>query len=282
MKQHIPQEDVTLESLEQQLRVISLESVADSQVLRAETTRLPRFINDVKVFIKRRLNPFSVSPKTIDGRKLEMAIRGQMITRVAPLGVFVPSGFKGKWLPYIELLEKSQKVNDNLYHGLLIPFEKYLASVLTNSDRLKDLSIPAELSKYQSSDTVELNKEFAAFFDNSNSTEATFGDVVDRLTDIPTITRNLNNVNVEFAKIDRRALLQRVENVTDMLDSLIENIKNHASEYEMSATAVRTVSDLSMYMAREVEFYTIHGYFLESFTTSVDDSYKRLVQSLSR
>lgn len=282
MKQHIPQDAVTLESLEQQIRVISLESVSDTQMLKAETGRLPRFISDVKSFITRHLNPFSVSVKTVDARKLDTLTRGQLYTKLAALGVFVPSGFTGKWLPYIELLAKSQQTVNNLYHGLLIPFEKYLASVLTNAEALKNLSVPSELARYKASDTVELSKEFAAFFGKSNSTEATFGDVAERIADIQTVARNLNEVNLEFAKIDRRALLKRVENITEMLDGLVSNIKQYPDEYAMSASSVKLISDLSLFMAREVEYYTIHGYFLEAFTTSVDDSFKRLAQAISR
>ncbi len=282
MKQHLPQDDVTLESLAQQLRVISLESSNDTQLLKAETARMPRFINDIKSFITRRLNPFSVDVRTVDSRKLEAAVRGQLFTKISSLGVFVPSGFEGKWLPYIALLDKSQSSVNGLYFDLLIPFEKYLAAVLTTAESLKDLSIPTPLARYKSADTAELSKEFAKFFGAGNGTEAVLGDVIERLPDIPTVTRDLNAVNVEFAKIDRRALLKRVENITDLLDKLIDNIKNHPDEYQMSATSVKIISELALYMAREVEYYTIHGYFLEAFTTSVDDSYKRLAAALTR
>jgi len=44
---------------------------------------------------------------------------------------------------------------------------------------------------------------------------------------------------------------------------------------------LKQLTDLTYFMAREVEFYSTVGYFLQAFTTSVNDSYKGLESALT-
>lgn len=282
MKEFFPAEEITMESLERNARVISMESGLVSQTLKATPSRLPAFVEDVKQFLKRHLNPFSVSVKQVDGRRLEALLRTNDYLKVSNLGVFIPTGFQGKWLDYVKLLSTSQQSINVLNNELLIPFEQFLSTVLTSSDRLKNLSVPQALMRYKEADTEALGREFAKFFGNSGNTEATFGDVVERNADLAEVTRGLNETNVQFAHIDRKILLKRVENITEMLDLLMNNIKQYPDEYQISGPTVQTLSALTLAMARQVEYYTVHGYFLEAFTTAVADSYKRLEKALSR
>jgi hypothetical protein len=277
-----PNATVTLESLSHQRTVIGLESAGLSQAMSAAVNKLPHFLEDVKKFITSRLNPFSSNITLVDSRKLEARFRTIDYVSASNLGVFVPAGFNGNWLDYIQVLNKSQKVLDNLRDGLLKPFEVYVAQLLNSPEHLRDNSIMPQLARYKSPDFKGLDKEFSTFFNKTQSTESTYGEVVKRHADLPLITRDLNEVNTRFASIDRTVLIKQVTSISDLLGMLINNIKESREEYVVSGTTMKALTDLTFFMAHEVEYYTTHGYFLDTFSLSVKDSYKRLERSVER
>lgn len=273
---------ISLEDLNHQRVVIGLESVGASQTLSASASKLPRFLDEIKGFVLSKLNPFKHSVDLVDSRVIEEKFRQIDYIQASNLGVVVPVGFKGTWLDYVAVLGDSQKVVSAMRDGLLKPFEVFLAEMLNSPDQLRSNTINPQLARYKSNTMEPLKIEFAKFISNGSKTEATYGDVVKRHNDLPLVTRNLNDINTAFASIDRSVLIKQVTSISDLLDKLITNIKEDPETYVISGTCLKSLTDLTYFMAREVEYYTTHGYFLETFTLSVKDSYAMLKQAVDR
>lgn len=274
-------EQVTFESLSHQRTVIGLEAMTLSQTLNASTNRLPEFLAGAKQFIAGMFSPSSPKPQLVDSRKLEREIRDVDYVSAAPLRVFVPAGFNTTWLQYIELLAQSQRVLDDLQRGLLKPFETWISTLLMRPDTLRAVSFTPDLARYKAPDLDALKENFAASFDKSGKTESTYGAVIKRHADLPLVTRNLNDVNSHYGAINRRDLLKQVNDISALLDKLLHNMKEDPETYQISGPVLKQLTDLTYFMAREVEFYSTVGYFLQAFTVSVDDSYKNLERILS-
>ncbi len=277
------EDEVTLESLHRQRNVITLESNAPSQAIAAMTSRLPKFLADVKDFIGRHIRPFGQSVNLVDSRKLEARFKTLDYITASNLGVFVPGGFKGQWLPYTEVLNRSQAIIDVLRKDLLNPFETHLSVLLTDHSHLRDNNLGGSLSRYKKNDLEALKKDFNKFFTgNLSVTDATYGDVVGRHADLPQVSKTLNDINLRFAAVDRTDLLKQVDRISEYLGTLIHNLENHPDEYTISAAMLQALVNLTYTMAGEVEYYTVHGYFLDAFTVSVRDSYKHLEKAVIR
>jgi hypothetical protein len=283
MKKHFSTEDViTLEGLDRQRTTISLESNNPSEVLSANPNKLPGFLADIKNFVLTRLNPFKHHIDLVDSRFIEEKFRNIDYIQASQLGVITPVGFKGTWLNYMAVLAESQAQVTNLQTGLLKPFELYLSELLNTPDHLRANSVGSQLAKFKPNKPSVLKAKFAGFIGTGGSTESTYGEVVKRHADLPLVTRELNEINTRFASIDRTVLIKQVNSVSGMLDTLIGHIKEDPETYVISGACLKALTDLTYYMAEEVEFYTIHGYFLETFTLSVKDSYAMLKKSVDR
>ena len=105
-------EQISLESLDRQHRIISLESTNLSQTLSAVTDRLPGFLVDVKHFITNTMNPFASTTGLVNSHTLEARLRNVDFLLVAGLAVDTPPGFRAKWLDYIQALNQGQAVLD--------------------------------------------------------------------------------------------------------------------------------------------------------------------------
>ena len=136
----LTEETVTLESLTKQHRTIGLEAANLSQVFSAATDRLPALVEDARTFIATTLNPFAPKPALVDSQRLEKELQGVDYLSLADVALFVPAGFKGRWLDYVALLSDSQAVLDQLVNGLLIPYERYLGQLLNHPAQLKALN----------------------------------------------------------------------------------------------------------------------------------------------
>lgn len=283
MKKHFATDDeVSLESLARQRHVISLESGAPSQVMSASADKLSGFLSDIKTFVMTKLNPFKHHIDLVDSRFIEDKFKNIDYVQASQLGVVTPVGFKGNWLEYIKVLAESQAHVSNLQTGLLKPFEMFLSDMLNSPDHLRGNSVSPQLAKIKTGQASAFKEKFANFVTNAGNTEATYGDVVKRHAELPVVSHALNEVNTQFASIDRSVLIKQVTSISNMLETLTNNIQEDPENYVISGAILKSLTDLTFFMATEVEFYTIHGYFMETFTLSVKDSYAMLRSSVDR
>lgn len=270
-------EQISLESLDRQHRIISLESTNLSQTLSAVTDRLPGFLVDVKHFITNTMNPFASTTGLVNSHTLEARLRNVDFLLVAGLAVDTPPGFRAKWLDYIQALNQGQAVLDIFQATALKPFETWLGTLINSPDLLRSVGSAPSLMRYKAPDLDGIKAAMAKCFDpKSGDVSATVGDVVSRSADIPVVTRQLNDINSRFATIDRKVLIRQVTAITELLDALIAGIKEDPEGLPVSGATLKTLTEMTFNMAREVEFYSAHAYAVESFTQSVKDSYKRL------
>jgi hypothetical protein len=283
MKKHfVSDEAVSLEGLDRQRNVISMESAGPSQVMSASASRLSGFLGDIKNFVMTKLNPFKHHIDLVDSRWLEDKFKNIDYVQASQLGVVTPVGFKGNWLGYIQVLAESQAHVSNLQTGLLKPFEMHLSDLLNNPEHLRANSVPQTLAKFKPNQPNQLKEKFSKFIGVGGSTESTYGDVVKRHGELPTVTHALNEVNTLFASIDRSVLIKQVNSISTMLETLTNNIEADPDNYVISGACLKALTDLTFFMATEIDFYTVHGYFLETFTLSVKDSYNMLRESIDR
>lgn len=273
--------EVTLESLDSQHTVISLEAMTLSQVFEVNQSKLPRFLNDTMRFLKNKLSIFSPSVLNVDDRKLAPYLKTIDYATLMPLRVITLEKFNSTWLDYTNLLAKAHTEVMPIQTDLLKPFETFLGVTLNNPENMKSIANIASLPKRNNKDYVGLNGEFGKAFSGRPGAHLTYGEVVQRNADVATVVIGINNLNQDFAKLHRNDLIKNVNRISELLGLLMQKMHNKENEM-MSGAFTKSLSDLTYAVAQDVEFYTTYGYRLESFTVSLKDSINQLVRFLSK
>lgn len=280
MHELFPEDEISFESLVHQHNVISLEAITVSQMFNASQGKLGRFLGDTVRYLKNRLSIFSPTIYNVDERKLMKLTKTVDFASMMPMRVVGLDRFSSTWVDYTTLLGRCHEQVMPLQKDLLSPFETFLGMVLNSPEHMRSLGSIDQLPKRPHKPYDELSKAFEQSFKGRPNTQLTYGDVVGRHADVEQTATGLNNLNNDFATLSRSKLVAQVGKISDLLGLLNNKIKSGDNE-SMSGPFAKSLSDLTFAVAQDVEFYSVYGYRLETFTKSVDDSFKLLVKNLN-
>ena len=273
-----------LKDIERQHRTISLEASTPSQALKAVTDRLPGFVSDVKEFVSDILSGSDQpGPQLTNTRKIKKALRDVNYTSLSPITVYVPDGLSVTYLEYVRVLEQGQDICDGLDENVLEPFNKWISEMLTNPESLRSLRNIDSLKGLDIHDVDTVKRDIAqCFSEESAVVERPYNEVVLSNNEFDTVLSKLNSLVDRQSATNRTALVEKVELITENLDTLIARIDDDPETYQMSGKNMRTLSELAYVMGREIEFYSIYAYQLRDLVLRVNETVEKLEKAIKR
>jgi hypothetical protein len=270
-------------TLEWKAEVIALESMAPTQLLTALPRRLPEFFSDVKNFISNIFGGNDAVPAVavIDGGKLSAAIMKMNYVNMSQIGVFVPPGMNATWEKYLAAMEQSQAVADSLMEETLQPTLRWLAMLLTQPSALSSTRGTHNEAGIVFHDLKKIKENMARCYRNGGTeTVVEYGDVFKRNAEWVSSVDRINDLNERMGRINRKALVEAVNEITGAMDKLLIRMKQDPETYNVSGVTMQAIAKISMNLGYEIEFFAAHAAMLQSATQAMVDTKEKIEKIL--
>lgn len=248
-------------SMEQQARIISLEGLNLRASLSVVTTVLPKFFKNVSIAVSGLMeaptNLQSVKkPNFADIRKIPYAVHRKTL-------VNGPQGLRTDYATYGAAVYQAALLSSKLLSDQLYPFRTWVSTLLADPTKLNSQSVGksgvvdfgSELKSVQDSLTGCINRE-------DPTTKFQYGDLVRQNSTWELHYANMNDSITLYNRVGHRQALDAVADITSLLDTLMERIKDEPENYVMSGPVAAELSKVCLQMANLVEFYSITGFLL--------------------
>lgn len=267
-------------ALELKAEMIALESMTPSQLLTALPKRLPEFFSDVKNFVTGITGSLSPVASLIDTRKLDKTTKKFNYVSMTQVTVYVPAGMNVQYSKYLEALEQGQDVADRIMDDTLKPMLKWLAIMLTSPSAMANVrGLPSGVVLHDLKKAKESVN--ACYSKHGSDTQMSFGDVFRRNADLTESAVRLNHINERLAKIDRKDMIETVNEIVGAMDKLLIRMQQNPDEYKMSGVTMKSMTELSMNLGYEIEFFAAHSYMVQAATQAMNDTSTKLESIVS-
>ena len=263
--------------------VISLEARAGLTAI--ATGRLPDFFASVKgtfnTYLAQPLkNMFSARGLSWFAREIAKASYPAM----RGTEVYIPAGLKTDYLTYGKVLETATESMASLKHDVLQPFQKWLAQKLGNPSSLNSLTADAKIENYKSHATPKLEKSIQDCFNLHGKQEVVtaYENAVKRNADWAAISAVADKLNAAFSDAAHKEIVDQVNEITGMMDTLMRRIKEDPDTYKLSATSLTLLSNVSLALAQEIEFYGLLRHRMGEYSKAVVDTMEKLEGQINK
>lgn len=245
---------------------------------------VPKLVKATKGFfvtlIETRGLAFGTHPLREDISGITAILKKYNYVDLMKLGIYVPEGFKGDLAGYVDLLEKSTDHALGLVDKVISPFNTYLASLLSTPDAIKDSQAPNIYLGKINKDRDELNNQIGKHFDSSSTqTRIPMGDAVKRMADWEHVMLKINAINKALANTKNETVQKSVDACIELLDSCQAAAKSGQFN-QITAANLKALSESTLSIAREVEFYAVTRQRVKILSTAMDDSVDFLKSTL--
>jgi hypothetical protein len=199
---------------------------------------------------------------------------------------YVPEGFKGTYLEYLTKIEKDIDTAVKVPKEVVAPFHRYVAELLSRPEKLSSVN-PNQAPSI--SLMKEIYVEGAAVEHQARSHnpqvaggEALYKDVIARNTDWKEIISRTESCVTKISDSGPAKLMEEVGEVGDLLNKLIEQIKNDPEAFHTSGVTLDSLSQTVLNVARAVEYYAAVVYLFGRFQVCVNGTRLELESSVSQ
>jgi len=272
---------VSLEELSFHHNRVAMEAMNPSQSLTASTEGLTDFMSDTVRYLRNKLSIFTPHIYNVPTRDLERHLKTVDYSLMMSLALPVPEYFSSTWSDFTNVLAESQKIVMPIVKERLDPIAIFIGQTINNPEKMANVSVIASLPKIDSKEFEQVQQKLKNSFKGQHRGTMTYGELVQRNADVLPTIYSLNRLNDDFATLDRSKLVKKVQEITDLIATLIDIIKNDKTQ-RISGNYIKALSDVIYAVARDVEYYSAHGYRLDSFTSSVAQAVTKLNKVLSK
>lgn len=283
---HTPKFQLAMEGhLEQALRVdrrIGLEAGILSNFANTLREGIPSMLSSVTSALRSAEIPEDTSKKGVQFHRPEFLrlLEKHNYVHLSALSVFVPEGFKGNLAMYaIALLESAEHAN-KVVADSINPYNTFLSTLLSSSNAR--LSSFAELSYLAKKDLARdnLNKEIGKFFNaGSTASKQPMGSVISRNADWQALLLTLPRIQKASEEVSRQTVQKSVDECLELIGAVKEGAK--AGELDnLSGPMIKQLSQATLSVAREVEFYSVTAFRIGTLNTVVDQSINSVTNAL--
>lgn len=99
-----------------------------------------------------------------------------------------------------------------------------------------------------------------------------YGDVFARNTDVLVAMKRMNDICEAMAKINRKEVIDTVNEITDALDKLLIRMKQYPDQYKTSGATMNDISKMAYNLGAEIEFFAAHVYLVQSASQAMQDT----------
>lgn len=189
--------------------------------------------------------------KTLDGHKF---------TNLMDLRLYVPEGFKGNLASYAETLLRAQEHVNKVIGDVVTPYNVFLSKLVTNPNAAKDTRLQLTALNQIKATREALRAQLAEYFTpGSTVAYCKVGDAVANNADWKMLGESLKSIHADF-DIKRPA---QVKEAVDDCSELLDALSNSAAENglrDISSQTLRTLGDATLEVAREIEFFSVINY----------------------
>ena len=272
-------------SYELSLKRLAVESMGTNSTLTIFKNFIPKSIEVIRSFVP-TLSNFSnyesdTKLKNSDRRNLMNAVKLANFMDYGQILVFVPEGFKAKYIPYMEvLLDQGKDIFQNT-HTVLKEYEVSLSMFLSDADIRKSQSSSVKGMSFDKLKKARLAQEnqIAEFFDKKNSTlsRQPLKVVVERFADFNEVFALEEKLIALRKQQNYHALVQEVQKVSDIL-GLIKARLDSGDIEDVSGSVAKDLAEGAHEVAKNVEYVATYCYFLETMIGSVNNTADHLTK----
>lgn len=258
---------VTLRDLERIGARVSLESEHLANFATTLRNVVPSLVDTTKGFLTRLIgkeSQLATIEKPNDDvlnytefRKFLMLMEAQRYMSITNLRWYVPEGFKGHMVPYVETLMQCVKHTNGIVGEVLNPYAQFLSRIVSSKNATMNTTRDLGFLAKRDAEREHYQKEVGQFFSHGSSTaKSSIGECFTRNADWKPFLNGLGDLrrDSEFVKPD--VVQQTVKDVMQLLDALKDAV--HAGELDnSSASTLKNLSEGTLSAAREVEFYSV-------------------------
>lgn len=248
------------------LETISLESFSDTvrRLVPSIASSIASFTNGLRVVLQADRGSTTAF---YDERNFDRAVTqltDQKYANVLDMRIYTPEGFKGNIATYAEVLARAQKHADGVIADVVTPYNVFLSKLVTNPNAARDTRLQlSELNKIKAAREF-LTGQIAAFFPaGSTAAAGKFGDSIENMAALRSLADNLKTIDAAFDQKKANAVTQAVKDCSSLLDAL-SNQAHEDGLKDISAQTLRTLGDATLEVAREIEFFSLINYKVNS------------------
>jgi hypothetical protein len=268
----------------QQGKVISVEAFAGIEPAKI-LGRFPDFFSGVMSSAGAALSSLHHAAATAftDTGEFRRFLTKNSYAKLMEREVFAPNGFTGTYLEYLAKLKPELDIALKVPSEVLKPFQRYVSALSSEPNKLASIN-PASIPKIGSG--IEIHKETANLEHLSQEknpgnpgAKITYKEAVARNNDWATVLKEIEDIDKRIEATNPKEFLEEVGVTGDILNKLIERIKEQPDTYHTSATQLDALASLVMEVARAVEFYAAVIYLYNRFRHAVHESRSTLLQA---
>ena len=198
------------------------------------------------------------------------------------LRAYIPEGFKGDLNAYAAILLQAQEHTNQVVGAVITPYNVFLSKLISDTGAVKETKLQLTSLNQIKRTRETFSSEMSGFFPNGSTVSyCKIGDVFGRNEDIVNLGETLKNIHDYF---DTKKPVQVREAVTHCSD-LLEVLSNNAQEgglKDISAQALRTLGEATLEVAREVEFFSIVNYQVNTLLTVMGENTSAWMRALKK
>lgn len=262
---------------------VAMESFSDS--IRRIVPTMRAAISSYAETVRTNLGFFGKSTAEFNPREFDQLV--QLMNKhdhvnIIDLRFYVPEGFDGNIVSYVELLDKALEHANRVVGDALTPYNVYLSRLLS------DKSAPAEnrveltnLIKMKN-DREVLRQNLEQYFPKGRTNSSIkLGDAISRKQDWAELARGLKTLSINFDRTQAKKVTDGMNHCVELLEALSDTTGGGGLD-DISAQQLRVLGDSTLEIAKEVEFFSIVNYQVNSLMATMSQNIGFLQKALSK
>lgn len=256
-----------LQTLELVNSRLALESVA----LESFSDTVKKLVPSISASVRSFVSSFRYKLSDADGRttefyneaefaKLVKLLDSHKYTNLMELRLYVPEGFKGNITEYAKTLQRAQAHVNKVLGDVVIPYNVFLSKLVTNPNAAKDTRLQLTQLNQIKAAREFLRSQLAEFFMvGSTASYCKIGDAVSNNAEWSVLADTLKLISADFDMKRPEQVKDAVEDTSELLDALSNSASDNGLR-DISSQTLRTLGDATLEVAREIEFFSIINY----------------------
>jgi len=255
------------------------------QIVSATSNLLQSYLTNVKGFIQGALTPLNGgSPMAfVPNTKLDRLLTKNNYVSLSAVHVFMPAGVTCDWVTYLDAVDASQKIVNELVKDTLKPAIAYFSQLCATPETLLTIAPSAELAKIKlhEREMTAAKKEIAACYSKHGvETKRVYGDAFKRNGDWSVVNKRLTDLTTQMANTSPELVVDLVSQLAEILDRLVIRMQQSPDIYKVSGVTSGHMARIAMQLGFEVEFYAAHCYLVQTAMAAMSDTIKQLTAVL--
>jgi hypothetical protein len=251
------------------------------------------FIGDFSSFVKNIFGAFrntknylevrgftksaETTPFTKQNKKFLELVNGVPFTEIRQLRAFKPEGMQCTYLVMLDALLETSEYLKGLYAHVVLPYSLYLASFLSNPDTaMSSESKWFEYAKLEEARDRRIAQFTKLYKSDSYKTDTTIGEVIMRNADWNEILLKQKTIIANLEAIDRKALKREIDQCTEYLAMIADNIKNNSAKTRPEAAERLSLG--AFQVAKEMEYFSNSYYRALGLNAAIDRTVDNVTQ----